>query len=78
MLSQPSKGGRREIYIATTLRNESTLGRFVDGVRGAGLEICDVTRELQIDVKVQFLDLEMIRDRERIWVHRIVAAPAFE
>ena len=73
-------GAARAAYIATTLRNEATLEAFVAAVQGSSeLVIEDVTAELfaasEVDTPtagaVRFVDLALLEDRGRIWVHRI-------
>jgi hypothetical protein len=69
---------QRAAYIATTIRNVSTLEAFVAAVRGHPgglLRIDDVTEEVAAsrpqESSVRFLDLEMLADRRRVLVHRI-------
>ena len=70
MLNVPA-GEDRQAYIATTLRNESTLNSFVSAVRAAGLSIEDATDRLQTGSSIRFVDLRLLADRSRIWVHCI-------
>ena len=70
----------RAAYIATTLRNASTLEAFVAAVQDSSeLFIEDVTAELfaaspddaTSTGAVRFVDLALLEDRGRVWVHRI-------
>lgn len=58
-------------YIATTLRNQSTVDSFVCAVYGAGLCAEDCTEEMQRERDISFQDCAILANRDSVKVHRI-------
>lgn len=60
-----------QAYIATTLRNATTVEAFVEGACGAGLAVEDATQELQRRRDIGFQACDVLENRAAVRVHRL-------
>lgn len=60
-----------QAYIATTLRNATTVEAFVEAACGAGLAVEDATQELQRRRDIGFQACDVLENRAAVRVHRL-------